>query len=82
MKWPRFPDRIRALESYSDRFEAFRLGADGCQVLFGTYPSGTSIEPHTHDTDNWGVITRGEMTIRLGAVELRPRRLVPRARRG
>jgi quercetin dioxygenase-like cupin family protein len=71
MKWARFPDRIRALEPYSDRFEAFRLAAKGCQVLFGAYPAGTRIEPHAHDTDNWGVITCGEMTIALGAVERR-----------
>lgn len=63
MKWSEFPERIRKLEPFSDRFEAFRLAAEDCDVLFATYPAGTTIEPHTHDTDNWGVITKGEMII-------------------
>ncbi len=58
-----FPGRIRQLEPYSDRFDAFRMQGEGCQVFFAGYPAGTKIEPHSHDTDNWGVITRGEMVI-------------------
>ncbi|MEO1134490.1 MAG: cupin domain-containing protein [Cyanobacteria bacterium J06639_1] len=58
-----FPDKIRSLEPFSDRFDAFRLAAQGCDVLFATYPAGTQIEPHAHDTENWGVITRGKMEI-------------------
>ena len=64
-----FPDKIRALEPYSDRFDAFRLAAENCDVLFATYPAGTSIEPHRHDTDNWGVITKGEMFITVDGKE-------------
>jgi quercetin dioxygenase-like cupin family protein len=71
MKWDRFPPKIRTLERFSQRFQAFRLHADGCDVLFGTYPAGTRIEPHSHDTDNWGVITRGEMIIAANGVETR-----------
>lgn len=63
MKWAEFPDRIRKLEPFSDRFDAFRLAAEDCDVLFASYPAGTSIEPHTHETDNWGVITKGAMII-------------------
>lgn len=69
MKWSDFPPRIRALEPFSDRFEAYRLPAEGCDVLFGMYPAGTRIEPHTHPTDNWGVITKGEMFITIGGRE-------------
>ena len=65
LKWSAFPERIRALEPFSDRFEAFRLAAENCDVLFATYPAGTSIEPHRHETDNWGVITKGEMIITM-----------------
>jgi quercetin dioxygenase-like cupin family protein len=65
MRWQAFPPRIRALESVRMRFDAFRLPARDCDVYFGTYPAGTEIEPHRHDTDNWGVITRGEMLITL-----------------
>ncbi len=38
-------------------------------MLFATYPAGTVIEPHRHDTDNWGVITKGEMLITVGGRE-------------
>lgn len=68
-KWPAFPERIRALEAFSDRFDAFRLPAENCDVLFATYPAGTAIEPHTHETDNWGVITKGKMIIAMEGAE-------------
>jgi quercetin dioxygenase-like cupin family protein len=71
MKWTEFPPRIRALEPYAGLFEAFRLKAEGCEVLFGTYPAGTRIAPHDHPTDNWGVITKGEMAIVIEGVERR-----------
>lgn len=60
-----FPDKIRSLEPFSERFDAFKLAADGCDVLFATYPAGTKIELHTHATDNWGVIIKGEMVISI-----------------
>ncbi len=69
MKTTRFPDKIRSLEPFSDRFDAFRLPAENCDVLFATYPAGTAIEPHIHKTDNWGVITKGEMLITMGGNE-------------
>ena len=69
MKWDAFPDRIKALEPFSNRFAAFRLAADGCDVLFATYPGGTVIEAHSHETDNWGVITKGEMNVMVDGVE-------------
>jgi quercetin dioxygenase-like cupin family protein len=71
MKWSAFPPRIRALEPYIGRFDAFRLRAQDCDVLFGTYPGGTRIERHTHPTDNWGVITKGEMVIAIEGTERR-----------
>jgi quercetin dioxygenase-like cupin family protein len=64
-----FPDKIRSLEPFSDRFDAFRLPAQDCDVLFATYPAGTEIEPHRHDTDNWGVITKGEIFITVDGTE-------------
>ena len=65
-----FPEKIQALESFSERFDAFRLRAEGADVLFATYPAGTAIEPHDHDTENHGVITKGELIlIRDGAEE-------------
>ncbi len=60
-----FPAKIQNLEPYSERFQAFRLAASGCDVLFATYPAGTKLEPHSHETDNWGVILKGEMSITI-----------------
>ena len=67
----RFPEKIRSLEPFSERFDAFRLAANGCDVLFATYPSGTEIESHSHATENWGVIVRGEMIITMDNQTLR-----------
>lgn len=58
-----FPPEIRALEAFDGPFDANRLAAKGCDVLFATYPAGTSIDNHTHDTDNVGVITKGELVL-------------------
>ena len=71
MKSTSFPKKIQELEPFSDRFEAFRLKAESCDVLFATYPAGTDIEPHTHDTANWGVITKGEMIVTMDGQETR-----------
>jgi quercetin dioxygenase-like cupin family protein len=66
-----FPRRMRQLEPFAGRFEAFRLQPGECEVLFATYPAGTTIDPHTHATDNHGVITRGEMIIAINGSEQR-----------
>ena len=55
-----FPDRIRSLSRFEGPFEARRLAAEDCEILFATYPAGTDIEPHHHATENVGVITSGE----------------------
>jgi quercetin dioxygenase-like cupin family protein len=68
-----FPPGIRRLPAFEGPFDAFRLQAEGCEVLFASYPAGTSIDPHTHDTDNYGVITRGELILVTGGVEHRYR---------
>lgn len=61
----KYPDRIKSLPLYDGRFDAYRLEASGSDVLFASYPAGTSIPPHTHDTDNYGVITRGELILEM-----------------
>lgn len=60
-----YPDRIKKLPLYDGRFDAYKLKAEGSDVLFASYPSGTSIPPHTHETDNYGVITRGELILTM-----------------
>jgi quercetin dioxygenase-like cupin family protein len=67
------PARIRALPEFEGPFDAFRLTAEGADVLFATYPAGTVIEPHQHDTENVGVIIRGELILSVAGEESRYR---------
>ncbi len=60
-----YPDLINALPEYVGRFDARRLRAENCEVLFANYPAGTSIEAHRHDTDNVGIITHGELLLTM-----------------
>ena len=60
-----FPELIRTLPEFEGRFEAYRLEAKNCEVLFATYPAGTVIEPHQHGTENVGVITKGELLLTI-----------------
>lgn len=58
-----FPALIRSLPGFEGPFDAFKLEARGCDVLFASYPAGTAIEPHKHETENCGVITQGELIL-------------------
>jgi len=58
-----FPPQIQALPAFDGPFDAFRLPAERCDVLFATYPAGTIVAPHRHDTDNVGVITKGRLNL-------------------
>ena len=60
-----YPNKIKSLPLYDGRFDAYKLEAAGSDVLFASYPAGTEIPPHRHDTDNYGVITRGELILTL-----------------
>ena len=65
-----YPERIKALPLFDGRFDAYKLAADPLaadksDVLFASYPAGTEIPPHQHGTDNHGVITRGELLLRM-----------------
>ncbi len=61
----KYPDRIKLLPLYDGRFDAYKLEAEDSNVLFASYPAGTSIPSHSHDTDNYGVITRGELILTM-----------------
>jgi quercetin dioxygenase-like cupin family protein len=67
----KYPDRIRSLPPYDGRFDAHKLAAAAADVLFASYPAGTSIPPHTHDTDNHGVIIRGELILHMNGATSR-----------
>lgn len=60
-----YPDKIKALPLFDGRFDAHKLEAKDSDVLFASYPAGTSIEPHQHATDNHGVITRGKLILTM-----------------
>ena len=60
-----FPAEIEALPNFDGPFDAHRLQAAGCEVLFATYPARTTIEPHTHPTNNLGVITKGQLILTM-----------------
>ncbi len=68
-----FPPRITTLPAFEGPFDAHRLVAEGCQVLFASYPPGTVIGDHSHETHNVGVITQGELILSLGGQETRHR---------
>lgn len=65
-----FPKRIQALPAFDGPFDAFKLAAQGCDVLFASYPAGTEISPHTHETDNVGVIIQGELILIMDGQEI------------
>jgi hypothetical protein len=48
-----FPKQLRSLPKFDGPFDAFKLEAKACDVLFASYPSGTVIEPHSHETDKY-----------------------------
>ena len=66
-----FPELLRALPPFEGPFDAFKLEAKDCDVLFASYPKGTVIPEHDHDTDNVGVITQGELILIAGGREMR-----------
>lgn len=66
-----FPELLRKLPEYDGRFDAHRLAAEKCEVLFASYPAGTEIDAHTHPTRNVGVITEGELILTKGGQERR-----------
>ena len=66
-----FPEKLRKLPKFDGPFDAFKLAAGDCDVLMASYPAGTALETHTHDTHNVGVITEGAMYITADGAERR-----------
>lgn len=60
-----YPKKIKELPLFDGRFDAYKLEAKGSDVLFASYPAGTEIPPHSHDTENYGVITKGELILTM-----------------
>jgi len=66
-----FPTQLQSLPRFDGPFDAFKLEAKECDVLFASYPAGTVIPLHTHETDNVGVITQGELILTMNGQETR-----------
>lgn len=49
-----FPSSLRYLPKFEGPFDAFKLAAKNCDVLFASYPAGTSIPAHRHETEKRG----------------------------
>ena len=60
-----YPKKVKELPLFDGQFDAYKLEAKGADVLFASYPAGTEIPTHTHDTDNYGVITKGELILTM-----------------
>lgn len=58
-----FPDLVKALPEFEGPFDAFKLASEKFDVLFSSYPAGTVIPPHKHDTENVGVVTSGRLSL-------------------
>ena len=66
-----FPAALKTLPEFDGHFEARKIESEHANVYFASYPAGTVIEPHKHDTDNHGVITAGELILILEGKEQR-----------
>lgn len=66
-----FPSLISRLPAFDGPFDAYRLATERCDVLFASYPAGTAIGDHSHDTHNVGVITNGELLLTVDGRESR-----------
>lgn len=66
-----YPDKIKTLPLFDGRFDAYKLAAKNSDVLFASYPAGTTIPTHAHETENHGVITRGELILTMNGVDVR-----------
>ena len=69
-----FPELIRSLPEFDGPFDAFKLESDNFKVLFASYPAGTEIAAHDHDTENVGVVIRGclKLTTEGESQQLKP----------
>lgn len=65
------PKLLRDLPKFSGPFDAHKLEALGCDVLFASYPAGTAIAAHSHDTENVGIITKGVLILTMDGKETR-----------
>jgi quercetin dioxygenase-like cupin family protein len=67
----KLPQLLQNLPKFAGPFDAYKLEAVGCDVLFASYPAGTAIAVHKHDTENVGIITKGSLLLKMDGKETR-----------
>ena len=65
------PKLLRDLPKFAGPFDAHKLQAKGCDVLFASYPAGTVIHAHKHNTENVGIITKGSLLLTMAGKSTR-----------
>lgn len=70
MKSP-FPPVIQALPEFGAHFEGRVIKASNCDIIFSTYPAGTDIPEHDHETENHSIVTTGELILVVEGSEKR-----------
>jgi quercetin dioxygenase-like cupin family protein len=60
-----FPDKIKKLPPYQGSFGAYVLKANNANVLFSSYDAGDFIAPHSHDTENHGIVLKGALNLTI-----------------
>lgn len=63
MNQAHFPDKILTLPIFKGRFDANKLTTENVDIYFASYPKNSAIEPHQHETDNYGIVTQGELIL-------------------
>lgn len=66
-----FPKKILSLPTYEGSFSATELKTDCCNVIFASYEAGKTITTHSHNTDNDGVVLRGEMLLTMNNQDIK-----------
>ena len=64
-----FPEKLLELPAYSERFAARKVHSEQVEIYFASYPARTVSEEHQHDTDNYGVITKGKLFLIIDGKE-------------
>ena len=67
----RVPERFRSLPRVNGPFEAFQIESEDWQVRVANYPPGMQSSPHSHPTETYGVVTRGELVLAVRGSEQR-----------
>lgn len=69
MNQSNLPEKIRSLPVFKGRFDANKLTTEDVDIYFASYPADTTLEEHHHETDNYGIVTQGELILIIDSQE-------------